>query len=48
MRHLNEGSTVGWGVAQADKTGDRGVRLPDSLYRVEQSYDKNVETRQLD
>ena len=43
-KRLNEGSTVG-GVAQADKTVDRGVRLPDCLCRLEYSYDKNVETK---
>ena len=34
-----------WGVAQADKTGDRWVRLTDILYRLEHTYDKNIENR---
>ena len=38
----SEGSSVG-GVLHADKIGGRWVRLPDNLYRLEYSYDRNVE-----
>ena len=42
--YSTEGSTVGV-VAQADKTGDWWVRLPDSLYILQWIYDKNVGTK---
>ena len=33
------------GVAQADEIGDRGVRLPDSLFGLDKSHDKNAEAK---